>query len=135
MKKNLIAYTLLVLIILATSCAVIKPYSVPEMKTQGLYRDQSSLDTTNMASMHWTEVFQDTLLQNLVEEGIAHNLNLEIAFSRIQQAQAYYEQSRQVFLPNISADASVQQAKLSNNKTTTSTTNTTTYQLGVNANW
>ncbi len=134
MKKKSLSYILLVFTILATSCAVTKPYETPAVGPQGLYRDSSSAaDTSNMANLHWTEIFRDTLLQNLIQEGIAGNLNLKIAWSHIQQAQANFEQSRLAFLPNVSADASAMAGKIA--KTTSAPANTQLYQLGVNASW
>ena len=118
---------------MTTSCAVTKSYQAPVVGTQNLYRDSSSSDTSSMANLHWTEIFSDTLLQNLIQEGISQNLNLKIAYSRIQQSQAYFEQSRLAFLPNLSADATTLNGKLSSNSTTS--TNTHRYQVGVNASW
>jgi NodT family efflux transporter outer membrane factor (OMF) lipoprotein len=135
MKKRLKIYTLLGLMIMAASCSVTRPYQVPVTKMQDLYRDQSSTDTTNFASLHWTEVFSDTLLRNLIQEGISNNLDLKIAYSRIEQAQAYFEQSRLAFLPNISSGANELIGKQSNNKTTTSSTANRLYQVSVNASW
>lgn len=139
MEKKLITYSLILLVVavMANSCAITRPYHAPAAATQGLYRDTSSTgtsntDTTDIANLHWTEVFSDTLLQNLVQEGIANNLDLKIAFSRIQQAQAYFEQSRLAFFPNVSAYASAQEGKLSN---TSNSTNTHSYQLAATAGW
>jgi NodT family efflux transporter outer membrane factor (OMF) lipoprotein len=112
---------------------VTKPYKAPTVGNQNLFRDSASADTTNMANLHWTEVFRDTVLQNLIQEGIDNNLNLKIAYTRIRQAQAYFDQSKLAFLPNVSADASVLTGKVA--RTTSTATNTTLYQLSVNASW
>ena len=133
MKKNSITCILFVVIIVSTSCVVIKPYEAPVVGRQDLFRDSSSADTTSMANLHWTDVFRDTLLQNLIQEGINNNLDLKIAYSRIQQAQAYYNQSKLSFLPNISADATALSGKTA--KTSSSPGNTHLYQLNVNATW
>jgi len=133
MKKKSIAYILFAGIIAISSCKVTKPYHAPVAGTQGLYRDTSSADTTNMANLHWTDVFKDTLLQNLIREGIAQNLNLKIARSRIQQAQAYFEQSKLASLPNLSVDATALGGQVA--KTTSVPSNTHLYQLTANASW
>jgi multidrug efflux system outer membrane protein len=135
MKKRPINFILFGLTILVSSCSVTKPYQAPVIGRQDLYRDQSSNDTTNLANLHWTEIFSDTLLQNLIREGIDNNLDLKIAYSRIQQAQSYFEQSRLAFTPVLSADISGLAGKQSNNKNTTSSTSTHLYQLNVNAGW
>ena len=130
MKKKPIAYILFILTFLATSCTITKPYQAPVVGTRGLYRDQSSTDSANMANLHWREIFRDTLLQNLIREGIATNLNLKIAYSSIRQSQAYFEQSRLVFLPGLSVDASTL-----NGKTISTSTTSQLYGLAVNASW
>ena len=135
MKKGFIIYIFCGLIILATSCSVTKPYQAPVMEKQDLFRDRSTTDTNSIANLHWTEVFSDTVLQDLIQEGINNNLDLKIAYSRIIQAQAYFDQSRLAFLPNVSADASVSGSKLSNNKTTAASANTSNFQVGISSNW
>lgn len=133
--KKLIIYILVGLMILVSSCSVTKQYQAPVIGRQDLYRDQSSTDTTNIASLHWTEIFRDTLLQNIIQEGIDNNLDLKIAYSHIIQAQAYFEQSRLAFIPNVSADVSTLHSKQSNNKTATSSTGINLYQLNATASW
>ncbi|MCW3090140.1 MAG: Efflux transporter, outer rane factor lipoprotein NodT family [Ferruginibacter sp.] len=135
MKKRPIIYFLLSLTIIATSCSVTKPYKPPIVGKQDLYRDQSLTDTINMVNLHWTEIFGDTLLENIIQEGIDNNLDLKIAYSRIIQAQAYFDQSRLAFIPGLSADVSTLNGKQSNNNNTTSSTSVHLYQLNVNASW
>jgi multidrug efflux system outer membrane protein len=134
MKKKPLPNIFLAIMALATSCVVTKPYDPPAVATQSLYRDSTSTDTSNMANLHWTEVFSDTILKNLVAEGINNNLDLKVAYSRIQQAQAYFEQSKLAFLPVLTADATVLTGKQSS-KTTNTNTTTNLYQLTANASW
>src|SRR5258707_1247059 len=129
MKKNRVTYIFIVVTSLAISCTVTRPYKTPAVEINALYRDSSTADTSNMANLHWTEVFSDTLLQNLIREGIGNNLNLKIAYTRIRQAQAYFEQSRLALLPNVGADVSTQNGTTSNTKTSTTPTNTHLYEL------
>jgi multidrug efflux system outer membrane protein len=134
MKKKQIIYPLFGLMLLVTSCTVTKPYQAPVVETQDLYRGLPSTDTSNMASLPWTEIFRDTALQELIREGISNNLDLKIAYSRVQQAQAYFEQSRLAFLPAFDATANALDAKQSST-TKTAGGNTRLYQLSVNASW
>jgi multidrug efflux system outer membrane protein len=134
MKKNkTIYFPVLIIMIIVTSCAVTKKYNTPQINTQGLFRDSSSPDTNSMAPLHWTEIFSDTLLQNLISEGINNNLDLKIAFSRVQQAQSYYEQSRLTFFPAVNGVASTENGKISSRSSAPG--NTHLYQLSVNASW
>ena len=136
MKKEPIKYIFFIVMIAASSCMVTKPYRPPVVNTEELYRDSTGTDTANIANLHWGELFQDTLLQNLIAEGIRNNLDLKIAYSRQRQAQAYLEQSRQAFLPNLSADVNVVNGKQTN-KSIISTSNTSAhlYQFSANASW
>src|SRR5258705_8206619 len=134
MKNRPIIYISVSLMILASSCGIIKPYQAPVVGKPDLYRDPISTDTSNMANMHWSEIFTDTSLQNLIGEGIANNLNLKIAYFRIQQAQDYYVQSKQAFFPSLDGGASAQVSK-QNSKTSASTPNAQSYQLNLNSSW
>ncbi|MCW3109407.1 MAG: rane protein, partial [Segetibacter sp.] len=117
------------------ACKVTAPYQSPAANTTGLFRDVNSTDTNTIANLRWNEVFRDTILQRLIAEGIAQNLNLQIAYTRIQQAQAYYAQSSAAYYPTLSANAQVGAAKISSVQGTGNRTSGTQYQLGANSTW
>lgn len=52
-----------------SGCGVYKPYSRPQVETDGLYRDVPTEDTVTIASLSWRELFADPQLQTLVEKG------------------------------------------------------------------
>jgi multidrug efflux system outer membrane protein len=56
-------------------------------------------------------VFADAQLQKLLAEGLAQNLDLRIALTRIQRAEANLAQSRAAFLPSLSVRASATEAR------------------------
>jgi multidrug efflux system outer membrane protein len=97
--KGLSYVSLLVLTI--TSCKVTRPYTAPEVNTGGLFRGANTTDTNSIATLSWKHVFTDTTLQRLIGEGINRNLDIKIAYTRIQQAEAYYQQSRAAFFPTL----------------------------------
>jgi NodT family efflux transporter outer membrane factor (OMF) lipoprotein len=80
-------------------------------------------------------MFPDTILQGLIREGIAQNIDLKIAFTRIQQAQAYYEQSRAAFYPALDATASASLNRLSNPQIGVATSTVDQYQLILSSGW
>ncbi|MBD0340113.1 MAG: efflux transporter outer membrane subunit [Microcoleus sp. Co-bin12] len=118
-----------------SSCKVIRPYEQPNVTTAGLYRDQTTGDTTTLANLPYTELFSDPILQGLIREGIAQNLDLRVAYTRIQQSQAYYEQSRAAFLPSVNANAGVTESRLSDVQGFGTRTHLTQYQLGFSSSW
>ncbi len=131
--KNLLLILLISLMI--GSCKVTKPYQEPEVSTTGLFRDVNTSDTNTVANMHWNEVFTDPLLQRLISEGIEHNLNLQVAYTNIQQAQAYYAQSVAAYYPTLSANAQLTAAKISQVQGLGTSATGTQYQLGASSSW
>ena len=127
---------LAVLTVSAVSCKIAMPYQQPDGKAINLYRDQNNTDTTTIATIPWQTFFADTVLKNLISEGINNNLDLKIAVQKIYQAQATLRLSNDAFLPNVSANASA-----SHTKQSVATLgpgfadNYNTYQLGISASW
>jgi NodT family efflux transporter outer membrane factor (OMF) lipoprotein len=122
------------------SCKVNKTYQQPDANTNALYRDQTTSDTANLASMPWPSLFTDTVLKGLIQEGISQNLNLKIAVQKIIEAQAALGQSKGVLFPTLSAYASVNPSKQSPAALDfppgiNINTHTTLYQLGLSSSW
>jgi len=105
------------------------------MSSQGLYRNQTSIDTSNIATIHWKDFFADTILQNLIAEAIEQNPDFKIGTARIREADAYFQQSRMAFLPSLSAYATVQNGKASASKSTVGSTSNKFYELTLNTSW
>ena len=113
----------LLLLPLLASCALLHPYSRPDAAAPNLYRGSiSTTDTTSAALQPWRTIFTDAPLQKLLEEGLNQNLDLRIAVTRIQRAEANLAQSRAAFLPSLSARASATEARVSNSNTGVGTT-------------
>ncbi len=94
------------------SC-VTKKYQQPSVNTNNLYRDTTVTDTTSIANIPASQLFTDTVLQNLIQEGIRENLDLKTAVQRINEAQSNLLQSRAAFLPSLSGSATATRAKQS----------------------
>jgi outer membrane protein, multidrug efflux system len=137
MNKQLIKYLFFIplLVTVLAACKVAKPYESPNVQSGDLYRGSNSTDTNSIASLPWTEVFSDTILQRLIAEGVSQNLDLQIAYTRIRQAEAYYQQSRAAFLPSLNANTGVTQSRLSDAQGFGIRTNATQFQLGVSSVW
>ncbi|WP_207425120.1 efflux transporter outer membrane subunit [Pedobacter sp. SYSU D00535] len=123
------------LLLLVASCRIGKNYQRPDLNTENLYRDVNSTDTTNIGAMQWSQVFGDALLQELIREGLEKNLDLKIAYTRIEQSEAYFRQSRAAFLPSVNANASATVNRLSNAQGRQFLNNTRIYQLGLSSSW
>lgn len=103
MKKYIIVALTLVL----TSCGIYKPYSRPEVTTDGLYgQEHVTTDTTTIATIEWREFFTDNHLQGLIEEGLAKNSDMQAAQWRIKEAEAALKSARLAFLPSFNISPS-----------------------------
>lgn len=88
---------------LLAGCSIYKPYSRPEMETDSLYgQDVAVEDTASIATLPWTKLFTDPMLQALVREGLENNTDLGIARLRVKEAEATLLSSRLAYLPSVS---------------------------------
>ncbi|MEG2667051.1 MAG: TolC family protein, partial [Bacteroidales bacterium] len=116
-KPALIALFLLPL----SSCNIYKAYERPNIKTENNYRADSNLyrqdsvlsqtdsilnDTNHLGTLPWREVFTDTKLQNLIQQGLDSNFDLRIAFLRVQEYQARLSSARMAFTPSLNLSPS-----------------------------
>jgi outer membrane protein, multidrug efflux system len=103
---------IILIIVYATvlgSCSIYKKYESPEIDTKYLYRDTVSetgtlpADTINyLGNISWHEIFRDTVLQKLIEQGLAENMDLKVAMLRIEQAEASLSSARLAYTPQLS---------------------------------
>jgi multidrug efflux system outer membrane protein len=130
-------YILLVFLaaVVAGACNVSKTYQTPEVNTNDLFRGVTSTDTNSIANLNYREVFTDSSLQRLIGEGIAQNLDLQVAYTRVQQAQAYYAQSSAAFYPTLSSNASIAESKFSAGQGFGARPSITQFQLGISSSW
>jgi outer membrane protein, multidrug efflux system len=122
-------------VLMLASCDIIRPYRTPDINTSNLFRDTTAADTNTISNLRYNEIYTDPLLQKLIAEGIARNPDLQIAYTRVQQAQAYYIQSGAAFLPTLNANASVTRSKFSEAQSFGIRKNATQYQVGLSSSW
>ncbi|WP_253298499.1 efflux transporter outer membrane subunit [Bacteroides cellulosilyticus] len=85
-----------------TGCSIYKPYSRPEVQTEGLYRDlEETKDTASIATLGWRNLFSDKNLQALIEKGLERNTNLRVAHIRVKAAEAVLMNARLSYLPSV----------------------------------
>ena len=138
MKKNkhiiCVVFAGVILVFGLSSCQVLNRYQTPEIKTEGLYRDSPSSDTTTIADIPWKEYFTDSHLIALIEEGLEKNADLQMAVSSIRQAEANLTMARASYFPTVSLVGQI------TNTTTSDANKTLGYNssspaLGIAASW
>lgn len=119
-----------------TSCVTTKYKTPADITDERLYRDMNVQDTVTIADIPWREYFKDANLQNLIEEGLRNSYDLQIANTRIKQAEASLTAAKLGYLPTLSAQASVSPARVNVIQGNgISATSATTYQLAASASW
>ncbi|RQO66206.1 hypothetical protein DBR43_28660 [Pedobacter sp. KBW06] len=129
------SFFLLISIGLWASCKVTKPYQKPDLSVASAYRDVKISDTSNMAGMKWSEIFTDTVLNQLILQGLDANPDLKIAIARINEAQAGLRLSKAAFLPGLNGNVSVKQSRLAFPQGFGMISNSTQYDFGISSNW
>ncbi|MEQ7800305.1 efflux transporter outer membrane subunit [Pedobacter sp. ASV1-7] len=129
------SYIGILLLLILASCKVSQPYQRPDLNTANLYRDFTGTDSSNVASLSFKQLFSDTVLSGLIEEGLRQNIDLKMAYQRILAAEASFRQSRATFLPDLNGSASVKQSKLAFPQGFGIINSSTQYDLGLTASW
>jgi multidrug efflux system outer membrane protein len=104
-------FAAITLVLLITGCKVGPNYKRPVLATPDQYRagapDLNQPRTQPFAERQWETVFEDEVLRALIKEALANNYNMQIAASRILQAQAVVGATRANQLPNVSGSGGV----------------------------
>ncbi|MFV0345035.1 MAG: TolC family protein [Bacteroidales bacterium] len=108
MKNKIRIPQLLLLALAIASLSACQSYkeigTLPDTDTESLIRDHSNKgDTTSIANTPWREYFSDPSLQSLISEGLENNIDLQVAITRIKQAEANLEMANGNRLPTVSA--------------------------------
>jgi multidrug efflux system outer membrane protein len=100
--------------VLATACTVGPNYKRPPVISPDAFRSQTPAAAVapdvSIADRQWTTVFDDEALQRLIATALAQNFDLQIAASRILQAQAQLGITRSDQFPEIDGQASAQRS-------------------------
>lgn len=136
MFLNMRVYTSYIIILLfLSSCNVTKTYVKPEINTDSLFRTDLMEDTASISHLAWSELYTDSALQRLIEEGLNNNPELEVAYMNIQKTEAYYKQSRSAYFPDLELFADVEVSHIPEDQRTTGGSNRTLYSAGLMSAW
>ena len=92
--------------LMLTGCGTYSRYHRAGIRTENLYWNLSvDIDTTNIASMSWREMFTDRELQSLIEAGLEQNTDLNVARLRVEAAEAALMTAKLSYLPSLGINA------------------------------
>lgn len=129
--KLIYKLSLLSIFLLLNSCNTYTNYKRPDnLPLKGLFRDSVNLsDTLSIGTLSWRQIFTDSDLTNLIEEGLKNNTDLKKALLQTEEAEATLTQSRAAFLPSLSLTSEGKLSSYDGAKTSK------TYTLGTSASW
>lgn len=127
----MIAFTVLTL----TSCGSLKQihsdYSRPEksIDSNKIVRADVIDNTDSVKTVSWREMFTDSNLQALIEEGLRNNADLQVAKLKIDEAQASFSAAKKATLPSVDVAATGNISSYDGSKATK------TYSIGPEISW
>ena len=95
---------------LAAGCMVGPDYTRPPIDTPKafIYETKDAADTVNT---EWWKQFNDPVLDSLIAEALAHNLNVKVAAANVEQAAGVLTQTRSALFPQVGYDGSAGRAR------------------------
>lgn len=129
MKKQIITLTVAALTL--SSCGIYTKYKPATEVPEKLYGEEvaaaDSLD--NIGNLSWREVFTDSQLQALIEQGLQNNTDLQSAQWRVKEAEAAMLSAKLAYLPSFALSPQGTASSFDKAKATQ------TYTLPVSASW
>ncbi|MDQ8747178.1 efflux transporter outer membrane subunit [Elizabethkingia miricola] len=100
---------------IVVSCKTRVAYTKPDLQLPSEFRFTATADTASIANMSWKQFFGDQTLQQLIEKGINHNLDLQIALKQVAASQERLLQAKYLQFPDINFTTSAQISRPSKN--------------------
>ena len=140
MKKIMIMMSAALLL---SSCGLYNKYERPTVDSEGIIRDPLSpadtlavapQDTASFGNMPWRSVFTDPQLQQLIEQGLAHNANLQNAALTVKMYESILTAAKLAFLPAITLGSQQPMGTIATMHTSPSV-ETKSYSIPISASW
>lgn len=112
-----------------TACGIYKPYTRPEVETEGLYGNVETADTLTLGHLAWQEVFTDPQLRTYIEQALANNTDMQKAHLQVTETEASLTSARLAYLPSLNFTPQGAISSFDNKNTTK------TYSIPVAASW
>lgn len=96
-----------IIIALTSSCSIYRKYQRPEdLPVDSLFRADlidttAGADTSFLGYIPWNEMFTDPYLQDLINTGLRHNVDLQSAILRVEQAKAQLSAAKWAYAPSL----------------------------------
>jgi len=116
--------------VLVSGCTMGANYSRPAMPTPAEYRFVQTAQAESMADLPWWQIFDDPVLQALIKESIASNLDLRAAVARVEEARARAGIAKSFMYPQVNFAGSYGARLATNGEQQGTTDEDTAHQSG-----
>lgn len=99
MKSQII----LTLLIVCSSCSIHKKCIEPEIPLPNQFTSIIEADSACIADIHWSEIFTDPLLQDLINQALTYNKDLLSATARIRELEKLHQIAKANYLFDVGA--------------------------------
>lgn len=140
-KPHIFAISSIALLVGLAGCQSVGPdYTAPNFDLTGAYTPEIPMITPAIASAEanqgrWWESSTDPVLQGLLDEGVANNLDLQIAISRIRAAAAAARGVSAANGPTIDASVDGTAERSTSSRATGSSVDDLGYGAGIDLSW
>ncbi|HOY69353.1 MAG TPA: efflux transporter outer membrane subunit [Methylotenera sp.] len=99
-------------VVLMTGCkSVSHDYQRPMIELPSQYTAQTQVSEANISKSWWT-LYEDTVLNSLVEKSLKNNVDIKMAVARIEEAQAAEREIGAASLPQVDVSASANRSRV-----------------------
>ncbi len=99
----------------AVSCVSKLAYKEPDLPLPEKFQYTATADTASIANLEWKQFFNDPILQELIEKGIKHNYDLQIALKQVASSQEKLKQAKYMQYPDVGFGVAAQISRPSKN--------------------
>lgn len=122
-----------------SGCTIGPDYSAPALTEDSAWASENSHADAKAAPIgEWWKSFEDPVLESLIRETIAHNLDIRIALANVERARAVRAASNAPLFPVIGIGAEAQRAGLSGatgSNRSNAENDRDSYNAGLDASW
>jgi len=130
---------LLIVSLSLTACGSLGPnYHRPELNTGTQFTTQTKIPAATTQGLAWWHSFQDSTLNNLLDEAVANNQEMKLAIARVEEARGILAVTNSDAAPSIDAAMSANRNRRSGNssqKFPNQTLVNRNLQVGLNASY
>ncbi|MDF1747443.1 MAG: efflux transporter outer membrane subunit [Alphaproteobacteria bacterium] len=123
--------------VMLSGCAVGPDYKMPSLFLPDHWSSAEEVTQSAKAPelSAWWRRLNDPMLNKLIEDAVAGNLDVATAKAKVREARAGYREAGGKLLPSLNASGSASRSKSASRSSTSNSSVTNTFQAGFDSNW